>query len=85
MRPLNKSERFTTRFTPEQALRIQRAAAIESQRRGERVTESTIIRDGALSYADGILEGNRRRITDRTANRQADRRSGDHTPDAQAA
>jgi hypothetical protein len=67
MRPLNKSERFTTRFTPEQALKIQRAAGVESQRRGERVDESAIIREGALSFADGILEGHRRRTTDRAA------------------
>ena len=55
MDDLLKSERLQMRLTPDQLARIERAAVIESRRRGELVDPSTLAREKVVPAADEIL------------------------------
>lgn len=61
MKGLVKNARKTVRYTEKQAAKIEQAALKLSERTGEIVEDSEIIRVGSLQYADSVLSGERRR------------------------
>jgi uncharacterized protein (DUF1778 family) len=52
---LHKTDKLTIRFTPDQSRSIDRAAKLESERRGELVEQSTLVREIALLGVEQIL------------------------------
>jgi uncharacterized protein (DUF1778 family) len=55
MRNLHKKQQTNIRWTPAQLKEIERAARIESQRRGEVVERAALIRELALLGVEQIL------------------------------
>jgi hypothetical protein len=55
-----KDEQLPIKFTGDQLRRAERAAAILTEREGERVTKTEVLRDGGNRYVDEILAGQQR-------------------------
>ena len=52
---LHKTDRINVRLTPDQLRALERAARLESDRRGELVDESTLVREITMAAVDRIL------------------------------
>jgi hypothetical protein len=55
MSDLYKTERMTIRWSAEQLARIERAAEIQSRRKGELIEPGTLVRDLTMPGVDEIL------------------------------
>jgi uncharacterized protein (DUF1778 family) len=54
-RSVHKKDRFLVRVTADQRRRLERAATIETQRRGELVGVATLLRELAMPRVDEII------------------------------